>query len=198
MATKLILIRHGITSWNKQKRYCGRLDVGLSRQGRGQAEKLARTLKGLPVDKIYCSDKKRALQTCRIIFAGTKFSKEKGLREINFGMLEGLRHKQIMKKYGAVYENWIKDPYRNHIPKAEKMQDFKKRVCACINKIARHNPDKTVALVCHGGVIGIFVSSIHRSKNFWHYVPKATSVTVVKYNNGKPRIAKFNNIAHLE
>ncbi len=184
MATKLILIRHGITRWNKEGRYCGRIDVNLSREGRSQAKKLNRIFKGVSVDKIYCSDKKRALQTCRIIFGGAKFTKLKALREINFGVLEGLSHKQIMQKYGAVYERWIKDPYKNHIPGAEKMDDFKKRICTVINKIARGNPDKTVAIVCHGGVIGIFVSSIYKSKNFWHYIPKAASITAVTFRDG--------------
>ena len=185
MATKLILIRHGITRWNKEGRYCGRIDVSLSREGRSQAKKLKAIFKDITVDKIYCSDKKRALQTCRIIFKGAKFTRLKALREINFGVIEGLRHKQIMQKYGAVYERWINDPYKNHIPGAEKMNDFKERICTVINKIARANPDKTVAIVCHGGVIGIFVSSIYKSKNFWHYVPKAASVTVVERKNNK-------------
>ncbi|MFA5156407.1 MAG: histidine phosphatase family protein [Candidatus Omnitrophota bacterium] len=181
MNTRLVLIRHGITAWNKEKRYCGRIDVGLSREGKRQAKKLASALKGIGFDKIYSSDKKRALETCRIVFGKSKFTKVKGLREINFGVLEGLRHKAILKKYGALYENWVKDPHRHHIPKAEKLRDFKERICGQINQICRANPDKTVAVVCHGGVIGIFVSSLLKSRKFWQHIPKPASVTVVEY-----------------
>jgi len=197
MNTKLVFIRHGITAWNKQKRYCGRVDVGLSREGRQQAKKLALALKGACFDKIYSSDKKRALETCRIIFGKGKFTKAKGLREINFGVLEGLRHEAIMKKYGKVYTDWIKDPHKHHIPGAEKLCDFKKRICGQVNRICRANPGKTVAVVCHGGVIGIFVTSILKTKNFWQRIPKATSVTVVEFKKDKPCIVKFNDIAHL-
>jgi broad specificity phosphatase PhoE len=198
MTTRLLLIRHGITAWNKQRRYCGRLDVGLSREGRQQAAKLRRQLQGVSFDKVYCSTKKRALQTCRIIFDTAKFTKVAGLREINFGVLEGLRHGEIMQKYGRLYENWIEDPYKNLIPKAEPIQAFKKRIRRALKKIACRNHGKTVAVVCHGGVIGIFVSSVLKSKDFWRYVPKATSVTAVEYEKGRPRIKKFNDIAHLE
>jgi broad specificity phosphatase PhoE len=184
MKTRLILIRHGITRWNKEGRYCGRIDVNLSREGRSQAKKLKTVFKAISVDRIYCSDKKRALQTCRIIFGKTKFTRLHGLREINFGAIEGLRHQEIMKKYGSIYQKWIKDPYQNHLPAAEKMNDFKKRVCSVINKIARRNPGKTVAIVCHGGGIGIFVSSIYKSNDFWHYVPKAASITMVTFRDG--------------
>ncbi|MDD5044802.1 MAG: histidine phosphatase family protein [Candidatus Omnitrophica bacterium] len=197
MATELILIRHGITNWNKARRYCGCKDVPLSSEGRAQAVKLHRKLKDVCFDRIYSSDRKRALETCRIIFGRVRIAKVKGLREINFGVFEGLRHTEIMKKYGPVYKKWLSDPYQHHIPRAEKMADFKKRIYVSFAKIARANPDKTVAVVCHGGVIGVFVGGIYRSKDFWRYVPGATSVTVVKYKNRTPRIMKFNDIAHL-
>lgn len=198
MTTRLFLIRHGITSWNKKRRYCGRLDVGLSREGKTQAVKLRQQLKDISFDKIYCSNKKRALQTCHIIFDGRKFTKVVALREINFGVIEGLRHKEIMQRYGSVYENWIKDPYKNHLPKAEPIQAFKKRIHSAIKKIASGNPGKTVAVVCHGGVIGILVSSLRKNRNFWCSVPKATSITVVECKKKQLCIKKFNDIAHLK
>ncbi|HTY45023.1 MAG TPA: histidine phosphatase family protein [Patescibacteria group bacterium] len=198
MTTQIFLIRHGITAWNKQRRYCGRLDVGLSREGRQQAAKLRRKLEKVSFDKIYCSSKRRAVQTCRIIFGRARFTKVAGLREINFGVLEGLRHEEIAATYGRLYESWIKDPYKNRIPKAEPMRAFKKRICRTIRKIASSNPGKTVAVVCHGGAIGIFVSSVLKTRDFWRYVPQATSVTVVEYRKAAPRIKKFNDIAHLE
>jgi broad specificity phosphatase PhoE len=90
-----------------------------------------------------------------------------------------------MKKYHMVYKEWLADPYRGRIPRAETMQVFKKRVMGSMKKIIRLNRGKTVAVVCHGGVIGMFTSSILKSRNFWGYVPKAASVTVIKYKNGK-------------
>ncbi|MFA6079813.1 MAG: histidine phosphatase family protein [Candidatus Omnitrophota bacterium] len=195
--TRLVFIRHGITVWNAQRRYCGHKDVALSREGARQAAKLAGSLKTAEFDKIYCSDRKRAVQTCRIIFEQAKFIKVKGLKEINFGVLEGMKHKDIMLKYPDVYERWLEDPYKNHIPKAEKMKVFKKRVEGAVKRIIRSNRGKTVAIVCHGGVIGVFVCGILKSGNFWGRIPSAASVTVVEYKKGKARIKKFNDTAHL-
>ena len=197
MATKLVFIRHGITEWNKQKRYCGCKDIGLSSQGKVQAVKLRNRFKGFKFDKIYSSDKRRALQTSRILFGKAIVIKAKGLREINFGVLEGLRHKEIMEKYSRHYKGWLADPYKGRIPKAESIAVFKRRVESSINDIIRLNRGKTVAIVCHGGVIGIFVSSILKSRDFWGYVPSAASVTTVEHKNNKLKLRKFNDKTHL-
>ena len=192
MTSRLVLIRHGITQWNIQKRYCGYKDVNLSQQGKAQVVKLRASLKYIKFDRIYCSDRKRALATRAILFGRSDFVKVTGLREINFGVLEGLKHAQIMQKYPLAYKEWLADPYKGRIPQAELMQVFKKRVRSSIDKIIRFNRGKTVAVVCHGGVIGIFLNSILKSRDFWSYVPSPASVTIVEYKNRKYSLDKFN------
>jgi len=190
MRTKLVFIRHGITAWNKQKRYCGCKDIGLSNQGKSQVMRLRKRFKGFEFDRIYCSDRKRALQTTRILFGKVRAIKAKSLREIDFGVLEGLRHDEILKKYPKLYKEWLADPYKGRIPKAESMLVFKKRIHAAIRKILQANRGKTIAVVCHGGVIGIFVSSLVKSRNFWRYVPAAASITVVEHKNNKFKLIR--------
>jgi len=193
MTTKLVFIRHGQTLWNKQGRYCGDIDIALSRKGKIQVRALYKNIKGVCFDRIYSSNKKRALQTEAMLFGKRDFVKLKGLSEINFGVLEGLSHAQILKKYPLIYKAWLVDPYKGRIPKAETMQVFKKRVWAAVKKIISGNPGKTIAVVCHGGVIGILVSSILKNRNFWKYVPSSASVTVVGYRNSKYKIELFND-----
>ncbi|MCX5699089.1 MAG: histidine phosphatase family protein [Candidatus Omnitrophica bacterium] len=197
MTTKLILIRHGITKWNKEGRYCGYKDVSLSSQGKLEVIKLRKSLSKINFDRIYCSDRKRALATRAILFGRSDFTRVKGLREINFGVFEGLKHDEIVKKYPEIYKKWLIDPYKGRIPNAESMQVFKKRVKGAINKILCLNRGKTIAVVCHGGVIGIFVSCILKSGDFWSYVPSAASVTIVECRNNRFKINKFNDKTHL-
>ncbi len=196
--TRLILIRHGITEWNSQKRYCGYKDIGLSNEGKFQVKLLSGRLNAVRFDKVYCSDRKRAMQTARILFKQTRIIPDQGLQEINFGVFEGLKHEEIMKKYADTYKKWLKDSFKCNIPQAEPMNVFKKRVENTIWNIIRSNPNKTVAVVCHGGVIGIFVKGILKNKNFWRCVPSPASVTMIEHGKGKPRIKKFNDTAHLK
>jgi len=99
MATTLYLIRHGITEWNIKKKYCGRINVPLSNQGKRQAAKLAKRLTSVEFDIIYSSNKKRAIQTAGIVFKNKQIIRVKELQEVNFGVMEGLTYEQILKKY---------------------------------------------------------------------------------------------------
>ena len=196
--TRLVLIRHGVTEWNREKRYCGHRDIGLSNEGKSQVKLLSNRLNAVRFDKVYCSNRKRAMQTARMLFKQARIIPDQGLREINFGVLEGLKHEEIMGKYAYTYKKWLKNSFKNNIPKAESMDVFKKRVESALWNIIRPNSGKTIAVVCHGGVIGIFVNGILKSKNFWRCVPSPASVTMVEYEKGNPRLKKFNDTAHLK
>jgi len=196
--TRLVLIRHGVTEWNKERRYCGYKDIGLSNEGKSQVKLLFNRLGRFRFDKVYCSNRKRAMQTARMLFKQARIIPDRGLREINFGVLEGLKHEEIMQKYADTYKKWLKDSFKKNIPKAEPMNVFKKRVENTLLNIIRSNSGKTIAVVCHGGVIGMFVNGILKSKNFWRCVPSPASVTMVEYEKGKTRLKKFNDTAHLK
>jgi len=197
MPTKLILIRHGETDLNLKKRYCGFLDIDINGRGRKQAGKLCKRLTGEKVDKVYSSDRKRAVQTAKIIFKKTKIEKISGLREMHFGIFEGLTYKQIMKKYPLVYTRWLKQPYSLTIPKGEGLPGFKKRVLAALTKVIRLNKNKTIAVVAHGGVISAFLNHILKSKDFWGHIPKSSSLSVIEFRKDRPKIKLFNDTQHL-
>ena len=195
MATKLILIRHGSTAWNMRGRYCGHKDISLSAQGKTEARQIRNALIKEKVTQVYSSDRKRAIQTCRIIFGGSPTQKIPALREINFGVFEGLTYAQIMQKYPCAYARWRKDPFGADIPGGEKMIDFKKRVSKVFRAILSLNKNKTVAVVCHGGTISVFINSLFKKKAFWSYIPKPASLTAVTFKNGRPRIERFSAVS---
>lgn len=197
MPTEVILIRHGITVWNRQKRYCGSKDIALSSQGRVQALRLRKRLKGIKCDRVYSSDRKRAARTARIIFGRARIIWVKGLREIDFGALEGLNYNEIMQKYPAVYKKWLKDPFKTSVPQGEAMGVFGRRVNSAMKKIVGLNRGKTVAVVCHGGTISIFINSLLKKRDFWRYIPAAGSMSIVEYGKNGARIKLFNDTGNL-
>lgn len=198
MPTKLILIRHGVTEWNLSKRYCGSMDIGLSMQGRKQAKGLYKKLKGQKIHKVYSSTAKRAIQTAKIVFKGFRIQKAPDLKEIDFGCFEGLTYGQIMERYKKVYKKWLDNPFSTTIPKGEDLRCFRKRVAGALNKIILANPDKTVAVVSHGGAISIFITHILKSaKDFWKKIPDAASISIIEYRNGKPNLKLFNDCQYL-
>lgn len=197
MPTRLILIRHGVTDWNQEKKYSGFTDIGLNPDGKKQVKKLSQRLKRQEIHKVYSSDRKRALQSARIIFKQMRITLVPGIREMHFGIFEGLTYKRIMRQYPEIYRKWLKHPFGAGIPEGETLADFQKRVTGSIKKITSMNRNKTTAVVCHGGTISVYINHILKSKDFWTQIPHSASVTIVEYKNGKPEIKLFNDISHL-
>lgn len=197
MKTLLILIRHGLTLWNAQKKYCGSTDIGISLKGKKQARRIKIGLKAEKVDTIYSSDRKRALQTARIIFGKAAIHKKTALREMNFGVFEGLTYHRIMQLYPEVYKKWLRNPFQAHIPNGEHLKEARKRVSKAIKSIVLANPGRTAAVVCHGGVIGVLMTCILKSNNFWRYIPDSASLTFIDFYGRKAKIRAFNSTAHL-
>ena len=80
----MLLIRHGESTWNQERRIQGNLDPGLSDQGKTQAALLAARLKGRPFAALYTSPLRRALDTAAILRESTGLAPRPidGLREI--------------------------------------------------------------------------------------------------------------------
>ena len=198
MATKLYIIRHGSTEWNAKKRYCGFLDLALNKKGKVQAKRLRRRLKNETVHKVYSSDRRRAIETAGIVFKGYDIEKVADLREMHFGIFEGLTYRQILRKFPKTYKKWIENPFETIIPGGESLNILKKRVLRAFRKIILRHPNQTVAIVCHGGAISALINHILKSKDFWKYIPHSTSLTVLESSrNKKIKISLLNDTAHL-
>ena len=192
MSVRIILIRHAETSWSRQKRYCGFNDINLSRIGIKQANELRNRLKEDCIYRVYSSDMNRAVQTARIVFGKWYIKKIPGLREINFGVFEGLTYKQIIKKYPLLYKKWLDNPYKSSIPEGENLKTFKNRIEKAFKKIITSGKNKTIAVVSHGGAISIFINALLKANDFWAYIPKTASFSIIEYNNGRPDLKTFN------
>ena len=196
---RLILIRHGETPYSAAKRYCGFQDVSLNRTGIKQSRRIGNRLKKIKIDEIYSSDLKRCLETARIAFKNKKIHVRKDLREINFGALSGLRYGDLKRKYPKIYNLWARRPERLKMPRGESLAGFAKRVKRSLSGIIRENPDKTVAVVTHGGVTRIMLLKLlgKRLNKMWEIEQSAAAINVIKFVRGKPRVLKVNEISHL-
>jgi probable phosphoglycerate mutase len=98
---ELIVVRHGRTAWNAQRRFQGHSDVPLDEEGRAQARALASRLRDERFDYAVCSDLARARETAEIILAGrdTQPVADAGWREMRFGGWEGLTWPEITAGY---------------------------------------------------------------------------------------------------
>ena len=143
--TTILLVRHGETDWNVERRVQGHSDRPLNDNGRAQALALAETLAGEDLDAVYSSDLARAFETARVIAErhGLPVTTLAGLRERNFGTWEGLTDTEIFERFPAAKTGSWGD--------AETQAEMHERVLATLREIAAAHPDGCVLVVTHGG-----------------------------------------------
>jgi probable phosphoglycerate mutase len=157
--TEILLIRHGETAWNAEKRMQGHLDIPLNAAGQRQAAALGQALLGENLDAIIASDLLRARQTAQEIAAprGMTVHIDSGLRERCYGAFEGLLYADIGERYPEAFAAWkardIDARFPQGVNRAETLREFSERAISSIARIAREGKYRKVALVTHGGVL---------------------------------------------
>ncbi|TME69666.1 MAG: histidine phosphatase family protein [Chloroflexi bacterium] len=199
---RLVLIRHGQSTWNREHRIQGQLDPPLSEDGRRQAELLAARLARRTFAAHFASDLKRAFETAEIIGAavGMRPVPEAALREIYLGEWEGLRTDEIAARYPEAWARWVEEPDWNIVPGGEREAEFDARVGQAIDQILAQHSRGDVLVVTHGGVIQV---ALHRvvgkpSRGLFPFRIQNASMTVLERSGGRMVISGVNDVAHLE
>lgn len=203
---KLILVRHGESTWNKSKRVQGIRNPRLSKRGIKQSQLLAERLKGMKFDAVYTSPLRRAYDTTKILINSTNphinISIVEDLQEIKLGTWEGKTIEQVSKEYKDLYDKWCQTPLDVDIPGAETVLEFKDRVVRAFENIrAQHpHPNQEVLVVTHGGVISIYLAHLldMNLNKIWSISLKNNSLTILRFYKEFPHILLFNDTCHLD
>lgn len=146
------LVRHGATENNRKSLTMGHIDTPLTEEGVKNATVLAKKLKGIAFDKIYCSDLGRCFRTAHIIKETVNLKPEltpvKDLREVNFGIYANKKKDMITKKCPK-----YKKDAAYVFPEGESYYQVQKRVIRFIKKLGKKHNNKILLLVSHAGTI---------------------------------------------
>ncbi len=158
--TRILLVRHGESTWNADGRWQGQADPPLSERGRQQAVDAASAIG--TVDAIMTSDLERAAETGAIlsrILGQDRVATEARLRERDAGPLSGCTRPEIWEHFPGL----LPDDPAGHVPGADGLPrwpegweadaDLWDRVEVALLAIGRALPDSDVVAVTHGGVI---------------------------------------------
>lgn len=160
--TRFIVVRHGETYWNLERRHQGHTDSPLTQNGLRQAEAMARRLAGVRVDALLCSDLGRARQTAEAILAQQPASLPvrymESLRERNVGIFSGLTPAEATQQYPQQYATYCSGDPDVRAPQGESLDDLHRRIAAAMNGIAAEfTAGQTVVIVTHGGSLEQFL-----------------------------------------
>jgi len=208
---RLLLVRHGETEWNRQKRFQGQIDIPLNENGQRQGHQAAELLKTVKIDAAVSSSLSRPKETAEIILQhhpGVTLETTDGLKEIGHGEWEGLYEHEIESGYPGMLAQWQEYPETVQMPgeHGENLEQVWERAIATWNAIVAQYSDTeepvTVlvsahdainkALLCH--IVGLGPES------FWQFKQGNGAVSVIDYPHGvdsQPVLTAANLTIHL-
>lgn len=153
--TRLYIVRHGETDWNREGRVQGHTDTPLNATGRAQARALRRRLLSVTFDAAYASDLSRAYETAAIIIGDGAISvlPRRDLRERHCGRWEGRIFDEIAQSEPANLEAWRNRTGDGGPPGGESESALEGRVLAALEAIVAAHPEQSVLIATHGGPV---------------------------------------------
>ncbi|WP_082497803.1 histidine phosphatase family protein [Pseudorhodoferax sp. Leaf267] len=165
--TRLILVRHGETDWNRQLRFQGQVDIPLNATGHEQAQRVGRRLALGQVDRVISSDLSRARQTAEplaelLARRGAPDPLEMALlREQSFGEVDGLSVDEIKQRHPAAWNQWINFQADYAFKGGESTRGFQSRVLQGLRELVESHAGQTLVVVTHGGVLDMVWRASH-------------------------------------
>lgn len=162
MATRIIFVRHGETLWNQERRYQGQADSPLSELGLFQAEQVGKFLGQRKIDSVYSSDLKRAFVTAEHIakFHNLEPIADTRLREMSFGLWEGLTRTEVQEKYPDLFYARYHNYLTSRVPGGELPEEVVKRMRSFLNERIPEHGEQTIVVVSHGAILRASIASL--------------------------------------
>jgi probable phosphoglycerate mutase len=155
-ARRILLWRHGQTSWNAQSRFQGHADIELDDVGRAQAARAAKMLRRLRPDRIVASDLKRARATAesRASLSGAEVMVDERLRETSYSSWEGLTAAEIDERWPGARDAWRAGGDARPGGDGELRVEVGARVAEALSEhVADLPPGALLVAASHGGAV---------------------------------------------
>jgi broad specificity phosphatase PhoE len=180
---RLVLIRHGESAWNAERRLQGQSDAPLSEKGREQGVRLRDVLASLPIDGAVTSDLVRARETAELAGFGEARGDQRW-REFDLGPWGGRLEDDVPAEELAAFRRAALVP-----PGGESWPLFAARVASAVEALGRETG--TWAVFTHGGAVRAAVAHVTGARPETVAGPVNTSLTLVELAPRR-RLLTFN------
>ncbi|MBA3469427.1 MAG: histidine phosphatase family protein [Herpetosiphonaceae bacterium] len=198
----LILVRHGETAWNAERRYQGHHPVPLNERGRQQAARAGARLKNIDAVGLYASDIVRAWETAEIIGLATGLAPQPlpDLREIDDGQWAGLTPDELLARFPEHMATMRQAPDITMRIGGESYAQLQLRTVRAFEQLVDQHRGQTVIGVSHGGAIRALVchllgAPLAHFGRLW--IDNGGLVEIVAHSDGW-RVLRLNDTAHLD
>jgi broad specificity phosphatase PhoE len=208
---RIILVRHGVTDWNREGRFQGHQDPSLAAEGREEAQLLAARLTASAADRparILSSPLSRALETAQVILGALNDSlleiePDPRLMELGQGEWEGRTHAELRVEDAERYALWRAAPPHRQPPGGEPIADGIARVKGAIGEaiaLSELTNAWPLCVVSHGGSLHLAAHILLEIAldRVWHMEMDNASISILARDDGAPwQLVTWNDTSHL-
>lgn len=199
--TRIVLVRHGRTEWNKGQIFRGTVDIPLDEQGRKEAACARDWLEAETFHAAYSSPLGRAVETAEIILEahGLAVHKHEGLTDLNYGAWQGKPNEEVKRVYPELYQQWREAPHTVVFPEGEGLGAVRERSLAAVEEVVARHPNETVLLAAHRVVNKVLIAALLGldDSHFWEIGQDTAALNVFVYQHGKWICRLVNDTCHL-
>ena len=198
---KLILIRHGETYWNEERRIQGGdSDIELNNTGLNQAKKLAAFLKNEPITAILSSPLQRATTTAEVIASHHQLSVKvkQGLRELRVGELEGMSISNLSTTFSQFLMQLWQGRGSTKLPNGESLAELQQRAWKAVESLLAQHKDGTPVVVSHYFVtLVIILKALNLPLDYFtKFKIDPGGVSMLEIEDYGPRLVVFNDTSY--
>lgn len=216
MSLRLVLVRHGLSSFNRDQRIQGRDDwSSLTDEGQGQARRTGEALRDIPMDAAYCSPLSRARDTALTLIAAHGHSpaplEDPLLLEIDLGPWSGLLRDEVKQRFPSEDKLWRTAPQQLELNRADggrynPLLELMQQAGRFVQLLReRHQPaiagdqQQTVLVVAHNAILRALILQLLElpADQFRRLRVDNASVSVLNLAAGGVQIESLNSTAHL-
>lgn len=151
MNTKILIIRHGETAWNRGKIFRGTYNIPLNENGRKQARLAAQALENIRIDAAYTSPLSRAKETAEIVSVPHGISPEvhDGFIDMDYGEWTGKADSEVARLWPDAHADWTAKPHTVRPPGGTTLQEVFNNSFAAMEELAEEHDHQTIAIFTH-------------------------------------------------
>jgi broad specificity phosphatase PhoE len=205
MTTNVLLIRHGQSRGNAERRFGGHTATPLSARGHRQAELTARTLKSESLTAIYSSDLARAIETARPLskLTGLQVHSTNAFRERSVGVMEGLTFEAAAQQHPEQYAALLRRDFEHVLTGGESYRQLLDRAREKLDEIIEQNRGGKIAVFSHTGTICILALHLMGALDSPELKPvwiSSANCGITRFelrDDGFVRVLNVNDTSHL-
>lgn len=199
--TKVYLVRHGQTEWNKSLRFRGRIDISLNEGGCREAEAIAEAMKDKDIDAIFASPLRRSIETAQPAakLLGLEIVPDPGFIDISYGDWEGLTSNTVKERYKDQYTQWKESPDLVRFPGGENLQEVRERSFRAFKGVVGENSGRSILIIPHRVINKVLICAILGISNshFWKIKQDTGCINLIEYSRDGFILSAMNDTCHL-